>query len=104
MRSHWCWTETPIWRTSRPSTSPRLSFSGHHAAGISDRRDRFARALDRRSRHSGRHTRGAFRDWGGAIIVPVLYEVFRVLDVAEAVRMQACIGTSLAIIVRSEER
>jgi uncharacterized membrane protein YfcA len=29
----------------------------------------------------------------------VLYEVFRVLDVPEAVRMQLCVGTSLAIIV-----
>ena len=31
--------------------------------------------------------------------MPVLYEVFRVLDVPEDVRMQLCIGTSLAIIV-----
>jgi hypothetical protein len=36
---------------------------------------------------------------GAAVIVPVLYEVFRVLGVSEDVRMQACIGTSLAIIV-----
>jgi uncharacterized membrane protein YfcA len=42
---------------------------------------------------------GLFGIGGGAIIVPVLYEVFRVLDVPEAVRMQLCIGTSLAIIV-----
>ena len=34
-----------------------------------------------------------------AIIVPVLYEVFRALGVPEDVRMQLCIGTSLAIIV-----
>src|SRR5262249_59494420 len=32
-------------------------------------------------------------------IVPVLYEVFGALGVAEDVRMQLCIGTSLAIIV-----
>jgi uncharacterized membrane protein YfcA len=31
--------------------------------------------------------------------VPVLYEVFRVLGVADEVRMQLCVGTSLAIIV-----
>jgi uncharacterized membrane protein YfcA len=31
--------------------------------------------------------------------VPVLYEVFRILDVPDAVRMQLCVGTSLAIIV-----
>lgn len=42
---------------------------------------------------------GLFGIGGGAIIVPVLYEVFRVLDVPESVRIQACIGTSLAIIV-----
>jgi uncharacterized protein len=47
---------------------------------------------------------GLFGIGGGAIIVPVLYEVFRVLDVPEAVRMQACIGTSLAIIVPTTVR
>lgn len=36
---------------------------------------------------------------GGGIIVPVLYEVFRIIGVSEDVRMQLCIGTSLAIIV-----
>jgi uncharacterized protein len=36
---------------------------------------------------------------GGAVIVPVLYEVFRLLNVPEAVRMQLCVGTSIAIIV-----
>ena len=41
---------------------------------------------------------GLFGIGGGAVIVPVLYEVFRALDVPEAVRMQLCIGTSLAII------
>lgn len=42
---------------------------------------------------------GMFGIGGGAVIVPVLYEVFRVLGVADEVRMQLCIGTSLAIIV-----
>ena len=42
---------------------------------------------------------GLFGIGGGAIIVPVLYEVFRALGVPEDVRMQICIGTSLAIIV-----
>src|SRR6185437_11845562 len=41
---------------------------------------------------------------GGAIIVPVLYEVFRVLSVPEDVRMQLCIGTSLAIIIPTTVR
>lgn len=47
---------------------------------------------------------GLFGIGGGAIIVPVLYEVFRALDVPEDVRMQMCIGTSLAIIVPTTVR
>jgi len=42
---------------------------------------------------------GLFGIGGGAVIVPVLFEVFRILGVPAAVRMQLCIGTSLAIIV-----
>ena len=42
---------------------------------------------------------GLFGIGGGAVIVPVLFEVFRVLGVPEEVRMQLCVGTSLAIIV-----
>ncbi|HLL26769.1 MAG TPA: sulfite exporter TauE/SafE family protein [Xanthobacteraceae bacterium] len=42
---------------------------------------------------------GLFGVGGGAIIVPVLYQVFTVLDVPEAVRMPLSIGTSLAIII-----
>jgi uncharacterized protein len=42
---------------------------------------------------------GLFGIGGGGIIVPVLYEVFGVLHVSDDVRMQLCIGTSLAIIV-----
>ena len=42
---------------------------------------------------------GLFGIGGGAIIVPVLYEVFGFLGVSDAVRMQLCIGTSIAIIV-----
>jgi uncharacterized membrane protein YfcA len=42
---------------------------------------------------------GLFGIGGGAIIVPVLYEVFGVLGVPEELRIQLCIGTSLAIIV-----
>jgi len=42
---------------------------------------------------------GLFGIGGGAVIVPVLYEVFRILGVADDVRMQLCVGTSLAIIV-----
>jgi uncharacterized membrane protein YfcA len=42
---------------------------------------------------------GLFGIGGGGVIVPVLYEVFRVLEVPEDVRMQLCVGTSLAIIL-----
>ena len=47
---------------------------------------------------------GLFGIGGGAIIVPVLYEVFRVLGVPEDLRMQLCIGTSFAIIVPTTVR
>ena len=47
---------------------------------------------------------GLFGIGGGAVIVPVLYEVFRALDVPEDVRMQMCIGTSLAIIIPTTVR
>src|SRR5207247_5700275 len=47
---------------------------------------------------------GLFGIGGGAVIVPVLCEVFRVLGVPEEVRMQLCIGTSLAIIVPTSLR
>jgi uncharacterized membrane protein YfcA len=47
---------------------------------------------------------GLFGIGGGAVIVPVLFEVFRLLGVPEAVRMQLCIGTSLAIIVPTTVR
>src|SRR3974377_582941 len=42
---------------------------------------------------------GLFGIGGGAGILPVLYEVFRLLGVPDEVRMQLCIGTSIAIIV-----
>ena len=47
---------------------------------------------------------GLFGIGGGAIIVPVLYEVFRVAGVPDEIRMQLCIGTSLAIIVPTTTR
>jgi uncharacterized protein len=47
---------------------------------------------------------GLFGIGGGAVIVPVLFEVFRVLGVPEGVRMQLCVGTSLAIIVPTTVR
>src|SRR5207248_3598611 len=42
---------------------------------------------------------GVFGIGGGAVIVPVLFELFRMFHVPDAVRMQLCIGTSLAIII-----
>lgn len=47
---------------------------------------------------------GAFGVGGGAIIVPILYEVFRALHVPEEIRMQLCVGTSLAIIAPTSIR
>lgn len=47
---------------------------------------------------------GVFGVGGGTVIVPVLYEVFRLLGVAEDVRMPLCVGTSLAIIVPTSIR
>jgi uncharacterized membrane protein YfcA len=47
---------------------------------------------------------GLFGIGGGAIIVPVLYEIFRILGVPEEVRMQLCVGTSMAIIVPTTVR
>jgi uncharacterized membrane protein YfcA len=42
---------------------------------------------------------GLFGIGGGAVIVPVLYEAFRMAGVAEEVRFQLCVGTSLAIML-----
>jgi len=47
---------------------------------------------------------GLFGIGGGSVIVPVLFEVFRVLGVPDEVRMQLCVGTSLAIIVPTNIR
>jgi uncharacterized protein len=47
---------------------------------------------------------GLFGIGGGAVIVPVLYEVFGVLGVPEAVLMQLCVGTSIAIILPTTVR
>src|SRR5438105_3576715 len=47
---------------------------------------------------------GMFGIGGGGIIVPVLFEVFRVMGVPEDVRMQLSVGTSIAIIVPTNIR
>jgi uncharacterized membrane protein YfcA len=47
---------------------------------------------------------GLFGVGGGAIIVPVLYQVFVLLGVPEAVRMPLAVGTSLAIIIPTSIR
>ncbi|RAI44326.1 sulfite exporter TauE/SafE family protein [Rhodoplanes roseus] len=41
---------------------------------------------------------GLFGIGGGAVLVPVLFEIFRLVGVPDDVRFQLCIGTSLAII------
>ena len=41
---------------------------------------------------------------GGAILVPVLYEVLGAVGVAEAIRMHVAVGTSLAVILPTSLR
>ncbi|MCR6733738.1 MAG: sulfite exporter TauE/SafE family protein [Afipia sp.] len=47
---------------------------------------------------------GIFGIGGGAVLVPVLYECFRLAGVPLEVRMPLCIGTSLAIIIPTSIR
>lgn len=47
---------------------------------------------------------GVFGVGGGAVIVPVLYWVFGILNVPETVRMPLCVGTSLAVIIPTSIR
>jgi uncharacterized protein len=47
---------------------------------------------------------GLFGIGGGAVLVPVFYECFRIVGVPLDVRMALCIGTSLAIIIPSSIR
>jgi uncharacterized protein len=47
---------------------------------------------------------GLFGIGGGGIIVPILYEVFGAFDVPADVRLQLCVGTSIAIIVPTNIR
>jgi uncharacterized protein len=47
---------------------------------------------------------GLFGVGGGGVIVPVLYEIFGFLAVTDTVRMQLCVGTSLAIIIPTSLR
>src|SRR5690606_11053864 len=42
---------------------------------------------------------GLFGIGGGAITVPILYEVWRLLDVDPDIRMHMAVGTSLAVII-----
>src|SRR6185437_14078834 len=47
---------------------------------------------------------GVFGIGGGAILVPVFYECFRIAGVPLDVRMPLCIGTSLAVIIPTSIR
>jgi uncharacterized membrane protein YfcA len=47
---------------------------------------------------------GLFGVGGGAVIVPVLYEIFRVIGVSDEVRMPLAVGTSLAVIIPTSIR
>jgi uncharacterized protein len=41
---------------------------------------------------------------GGGIVVPVLYELFRIVGVSDSFRLQVCVATSLAVIVPTSIR
>lgn len=47
---------------------------------------------------------GLFGIGGGAVIVPVLYQIFGLLHIDESVRMHLSVGTSLAVIVPTSLR
>jgi uncharacterized protein len=47
---------------------------------------------------------GLFGIGGSTVVIPVLYEVFRILDVTDDVRMQLSIGTALAVTVPTTVR
>ncbi len=47
---------------------------------------------------------GLFGVGGGAVLVPALYELFRIAGVPDDVRMPLCVGTSLAIIIPTSIR
>lgn len=47
---------------------------------------------------------GVFGVGGGAVAVPILYELFRLVGVPDEVRMPLCVGTSLAIIIPTSIR
>lgn len=47
---------------------------------------------------------GLFGVGGGTVIVPILYELFRIISVPEEMRMPLCVGTSLAIIIPTSLR
>ncbi|PLX44695.1 MAG: hypothetical protein C0605_02075 [Hyphomicrobiales bacterium] len=47
---------------------------------------------------------GVFGVGGGAVLVPVFYQLFAYLGVDESVRMHLCVGTSLGIIVPTSIR
>jgi len=47
---------------------------------------------------------GLFGVGGGAVLVPVLYELFRLTGVPDDIRMPLCVGTSLVIIVPTSIR
>jgi len=47
---------------------------------------------------------GLFGIGGGALLVPVFYQILGLFDVPETVRMHVCVGTSLAIILPTSLR
>src|SRR5215470_4878338 len=104
MHSPWCWTGLPIQRKSPPDLRPPRLSRGIMLPGYPIGEIALLASLIAGAGILVGILAGLFGIGGGAIIVPVLYEVFRILNVPEEVRIQACIGTSLAIIVPTTVR
>src|SRR5262245_7756943 len=92
-RSRWCWTGRWIWRKPPPrSHSVRSGRSENAMLGVPlGELAVLAAAIVIGGVVTGLLA-GLFGVGGGAVIVPVLYEIFRALGVAEEVRMQLCVG------------
>jgi uncharacterized membrane protein YfcA len=101
MRWPWCWTRRAIWRTSQHN---QTVIRGVVMLGYPISEIVFLVGWIAGAGVLVGILAGLFGIGGGAVIVPVLYEVFRVLNVPEELRMQMCIGTSLAIIVPTTVR
>ena len=98
-RSPWCWTATSNWLKPPPpdffAVFPEIAM----LAGVPVGEIVFLAAAILVAGIVTGLLAGLLGVGGAAITVPVLYEFFRFLGVPDEVRMQLCVGTSLAVIV-----